>query len=258
MGIGLQPLILKENKSSQKILVLSVGNYSISLSLKDYISGNSEKFVKKNFNKPLPIKDINDELRKILDNNIDNIEINNIVLFQENDFYVLVPNELYSDNEKKAYLKYTTQTIEDDFIAVDNLDSLQIKNVYIPFVNINNLLVELFNNIDYFHFNTELINKIYNNRDKQEFFVYVDNSKIKILVFDKEALRFFNSYEVENSTDIIYFILLVMKENNLQPEKEVVNYIIDYIYDDLEDISKNFLDNYKIFNENFEVDYLHS
>ena len=180
------------------------------------------------------------------------------MLFQENDFYVLVPNELYSDNEKKAYLKYTTQTIEDDFIAVDNLDSLQIKNVYIPFVNINNLLVELFNNIDYFHFNTELINKIYNNRDKQEFFVYVDNSKIKILVFDKEALRFFNSYEVENSTDIIYFILLVMKENNLQPEKAVVNYIIDYIYDDLEDISKNFLDNYKIFNENFEVDYLHS
>ena len=183
MEIGLQPLILKENKSSQKILVLSVGNYSISLSLKDYISGNSEKFVKKNFNKPLPIKDINDELRKILDNNIDNIEINNIVLFQENDFYVLVPNELYSDNEKKAYLKYTTQTIEDDFIAVDNLDSLQIKNVYIPFVNINNLLVELFNNIDYFHFNSELINKIYNNRDKEEFFVYVDNSKIKILVF---------------------------------------------------------------------------
>ena len=49
-----------------------------------------------------------------------------------------------------------------------------------------------------------------------------------------------------------------MKENNLQPEKAVVNYIIDYIYDDLEDISKNFLDNYKIFNENFEVDYLHS
>ena len=82
--------------------------------------------------------------------------------------------------------------------------------------------------------------------------------KLKYLFFDKEALRFFNSYEVENSTDIIYFILLVMKENNLQPEKAVVNYIIDYIYDDLEDISKNFLENYKIFNENFEVDYLHS
>ena len=257
MGIGLQHLILKEN-NNQTNLTLSVGLNSISLSVFDLASGELIKFDKSNFNNPLSIDRLLNELKDILNKNeLDFKKFENIKLLQQNNLSVLVPDELYSEKQKRTYLKYNTQIRNDDFIAVDNLNNLKIKNIYIPYININNYLVDLFKNIEYFHYDTELLNKLYKIRRNEEFFVHVDNRQIKIIVFEKDKLNFFNSYEIDNSSDIIYYVLLVLKEKKLNIDKTEIIYIYDYEYDDLSNISDKFFGNHKILNRNYEGDFLH-
>ena len=257
MGIGLQHLILKEN-NNQTNLTLSVGLNSISLSVFDLASGELIKFDKSNFNNPLSIDRMLNELKDILNKNeLDFKKFENIKLLQQNNLSVLVPGELYSEKQKRTYLKYNTQIRNDDFIAVDNLNNLKIKNIYIPYININNYLVDLFKNIEYFHYDTELLNKLYKIRRNEEFFVHVDNRQIKIIVFEKDKLNFFNSYEIDNSSDIIYYVLLVLKEKKLNVDKTEIIYIYDYEYDDLSNISDKFFRNHKILNRNYESDFLH-
>ena len=257
MGIGLQHLILKEN-NNQTNLTLSVGLNSISLSVFDLASGELIKFDKSNFNNPLSIDRMLNELKDILNKNeLDFKKFENIKLLQQNNLSVLVPGELYSEKQKRTYLKYNTQIRNDDFIAVDNLNNLKIKNIYIPYININNYLVDLFKNIEYFHYDTELLNKLYEIRRNEEFFVHVDNRQIKIIVFEKDKLNFFNSYEIDNSSDIIYYVLLVLKEKKLNVDKTEIIYIYDYEYDDLSNISDKFFRNHKILNRNYEGDFLH-
>ena len=257
MGIGLQHLILKEN-NNQTNLTLSVGLNSISLSVFDLASGKLIKFDKSNFSNPLSIDRMLNKLKYILNKNeLDFKKFENIKLLQQNNLSVLVPGELYSEKQKRTYLKYNTQIRNDDFIAVDNLNNLKIKNIYIPYININNYLVDLFKNIEYFHYDTELLNKLYKIRRNEEFFVHVDNRQIKIIVFEKDKLNFFNSYEIDNSSDIIYYVLLVLKEKKLNVDKTEIIYIYDYEYDDLSNISDKFFRNHKILNRNYEGDFLH-
>ena len=66
--------------------------------------------------------------------------------------YTLVPKELYDKDEKKTYLKYNTKVNDSDYISDDEINELNIKNVYIPYVNVNNLLVDKFRNINYSYF----------------------------------------------------------------------------------------------------------
>ena len=257
MVIGLQHLILKEN-NNQTNLTLSVGLNSISLSVYDLPSSKLIKFDKVAFSNPLSIEGTLDELKDLLNkNDLDFKKIENIKLFQQNNLSVLVPSELYSEKQKRTYLKYNTQIRNDDFIAVDNLNNLKIKNIYIPYININNYLVDLFKNIEYFHYDSELLNKLYEIRRNEEFFVHVDNRQIKIVVFKNDTLNFFNSYEIDNSSDIIYYILVVLKEKKLNIDKTEINYITDYEYDDLSEISDNFFGNHKVLNRNYEADFLH-
>ena len=259
MGIGLQHLILKESKSNQKNLTLSVSTNFISLSIRDFVSNSLLMFDKKIFNKPLSDEFISEELKKILDSNaIDNQKFDSVKLIQENDFFVLVPDELYSESDKKTYLRYNTETREDDFVAVDNLNNLKIKNVYIPYVNVNNFLIDLYNNIEYYHYNTEFLNKAHEIRTNEKFFAHIDNGKVKIAVFKKDSLVFFNSFEIENASDIIYYILLTLKEQDFEIEKTKITYIIDHNYDDLTNISDNFFNNYKILDKDDNVDFLHA
>ena len=111
MGIGLQHLILKEN-NNQTNLTLSVGLNSISLSVFDLASGELIKFDKSNFNNPLSIDRMLNELKDILNKNeLDFKKFENIKLLQQNNLSVLVPGELYSEKQKRTYLKYNTQTV---------------------------------------------------------------------------------------------------------------------------------------------------
>ncbi len=255
--IGLQHLILIENKNKQVNLELSVGNHFISFITKD-ITSNSVFHCRKNFEKILETESLTSTIKLFFEKNDLNPNIvANVKLFLENDLFTLVPDELFDEKEERTYLKYITRVKKNDFISNDNIEELKIKNVYIPYVNVNNFLVDKFKNINYYHFNSVLIKKIFKIRDNKSFFAYVDNKKVKIIIFNKDNLVFFNSYEINTGADIVYFILLTLKEKDLNVDETLINFIIDSKNDDLYDLANKFFNNFKIINDK-KTDFLYS
>ena len=103
--IGLQHLILKEHKNKKVNLELSLGNHFISLFTKDPES-KSFQYARKDFEKRIKTNALTSTLNSFLEeNNINYENVENIKLYQENDLFTLVPEELYDEKEKKTYLK---------------------------------------------------------------------------------------------------------------------------------------------------------
>ncbi len=255
--IGLQHLILKENKNKPFNLELSIGNHFMSLITKD---SNSDVIfhTRKDFDRIIETQLLTSKLNLFFEeNDLDCEIIENVKLYQENDLFTLVPNELYDKNEKRTYLKYITKVKKNDFISNDNIEELRIKNVYIPYVNVNNFLVDKFKNITYYHFNSILIKKLFQIKDNKSFFAHIDNNKLKIIIFNKDNLIFFNSYEIQSRSDIIYYILLCLKEKGLDVNDTLINFINDSKNDDLFDFLNKFFNSWKIINDK-KIDFLYS
>ena len=53
-------------------------------------------------------------------------------------------NSYFDENSLDNYLKYTIKTLKNDFITFDDIEEIAAKNVYIPYVNINNFLFSQF------------------------------------------------------------------------------------------------------------------
>lgn len=257
MVIGRQHLILKEN-SINSSLTLSVGNHFVSISILDTSSQELLLSKHKNFKNFVKTELLDSEVDIFLnENNVNDFNIEDVKLIQENDFYVLVPEELYSVKEKSTYLKYNTVINKDDFICCDDIDQLNLKNVFIPYVNINNYMVDKFKNINYYHFNSLLIKKAYGNKEKDgNFIVYVNEKKIKIIIFNEESLLFFNSYSIDSNLDAIYYILLTLKEHELEIISTQINFIIDCENSDLIPNSKKFFNKIKIINDRVKINFL--
>ena len=68
---------------------------------------------------------------------------------------------------------------------------------------------------------------------------------------------FFNSYEIESETDIIYFLLLSIKEKGLEIKETQINFILDKKNDLLLEIADKFFDNFEIINDK-KIDFIYS
>ena len=154
MVIGPQPLMLKQDNVNLQNLNICLGNYYVCLEL---VSINSFDSVSSNFilDKKIKTEFLSDFLDKILvDKNLYDKRIDDVTVHFDNELFSFVPNELFDENNKKEYLKYITEIKKDDFISHDSINELDIKNVFLPYVNINNLFINKFKEINYFHYNS--------------------------------------------------------------------------------------------------------
>ncbi|NVK53655.1 MAG: DUF3822 family protein [Flavobacteriaceae bacterium] len=153
-----------------------------------------------------------------------------ITVIHQNNLSSLVPSALFNENELATYLDYNIKILQNDFIAFDDLTQLDIKNVYIPYVNINNYFFQLFGEFEYKHHSTVLIDKLIlhtkNNTDKQ-FFVNVNTSTFDIVVIEQSKLLFYNSFTFVTKEDFIYYILFTAEQLKLNPEEFLLYFLGD-------------------------------
>jgi hypothetical protein len=217
---------------------------------------NSEKYNYSNYelDEKLSSRSLGDFLDKILfDKKIYNYDINNVTIHFDNDLYCLVPNELFDESKKKEYLKYITKLNKDDYISHDSINEINVKNIFLPYVNVNNLLIEKFSEINFYHYNTSLLKKLFkiNNKieQKNKLYCVVSHKKFKIIVFNENKLYFFNSFEYSNSSDILYFLLATCQNLKIDIEKVTLNYILNSKVNNLIDQSNDFYSRIEILHD---------
>ena len=153
----------------------------------------------------------------ILNKKYDSLNITHV-----NDLSTLVPKALFDPKHIDRYLKYSSKTYKNDYIVYDELENHDIINVYIPFVNINNILLEKYGNFEYKHFSTILVDNllnIYKYSERPHVFVDLQSTHFEIIVIANNKLVLYNSFEYVTKEDFIYYVLFTAEQLKINPEK---------------------------------------
>src|SRR5690606_37413822 len=67
-----------------------------------------------------------------------------VVVLHHNNLSAFVPEAFFDPNNLGTYLQYNVKVFESDFFTFDSLEKYQINTVYVPYVNINNFLLDIF------------------------------------------------------------------------------------------------------------------
>ena len=86
-----------------------------------------------------------DELKKLFqEHQLDNMEFDEVVVVHRNTLFGLVPKSLFNADHLFEYLKFNTKVLGTDVLSYDIVENHELVNVYVPYMNINNYIYELF------------------------------------------------------------------------------------------------------------------
>ncbi|MDP3313076.1 DUF3822 family protein [Lutibacter sp.] len=139
-----------------------------------------------------------------------------------NNLATQVPAALFDKKLLNTYLKYSVKVLENDYITYDKIDNSEIINVYIPFVNINNFLLEKYGAFNFKHSSTILIENLlgsFKNSENKKCFVNVYANNFEIVVLNGNKLELFNCFNFKTKEDFIYYILFTAEQLKLNPEE---------------------------------------
>ena len=176
-----------------------------------------------------------------------------IEVIYQNDLFTLVPKELFDINNKSEYLNYSVKTLVTDFITHDPITNTNIINIFIPYININNYLIDQLGEFNYQHSSKLLIeNVLNNNRNTEKVFVYVSNGIFEVIITKDKELLLFNTFTYKTNEDVLYYILFCMEQLSLSPnETEVI--LLSLIDEDLYTLIYTYIRNVTKSNEKTDL-----
>ena len=136
-------------------------------------------------------------------------------MLHDNNINTFVPKSLFDSDNIASYLQYNVKVFETDFFAVDEINTYEINNVYVPFVNINNFLLDQFESFNYKNTNSILVQKILDkskNIDEKQVFVHFQENHFEIVVVKNQELLLFNSFHYSTAEDFIYYLLFTCEQ----------------------------------------------
>ncbi len=220
-------------KSEHKSLSILLSSGGFSFCINDVATQKEITFGQYIFNKKIIAPEfLLTEVLKIFANDKDlQQDFENINVVHQNNLSTLVPTPFFDENKLKTYLDFNIKTLPNDYITYDEISDINVMNVYIPYVNINNYLLQNFGEFEFKHHSTVLIEKLIkyskNNNSEQDFFVYVSANQLDIVVLKSNKLVFYNSFEFETPQDFIYYILFVAEQLELNPNEFKLTFLGD-------------------------------
>lgn len=148
-------------------------------------------------------------------------DFSSILVIHENNLSTLVPNKYFSEDKLVEYLNFNIKTLATDYIAFDEIQEMNAKNVYVPYVHINNYLFQNFGTFEYKHHTTVLIEKLLSlgHFEEKKVYINVASKNFDIIVIQNKQLNFSNSFHFETKEDFIYYILFTFEQLKLDVEK---------------------------------------
>jgi len=144
-----------------------------------------------------------------------------VVVLHENNLNTFVPAPFFDEDYKGSYLQYNTKVFETDYFSFDTIDNQDMVNVYVPYVNVNNYLIDQFGSFEYKHSCSILVAKLLDaskNIDAVKMYIHVASNHFEIIVIQNHQLQLFNSFEYQTADDFLYYLLFTAEQLHLNPE----------------------------------------
>jgi hypothetical protein len=205
-----------------KNLVLQVSLTEASFCIKDTLNDKIETIRSFSFDKISNSTEIEESLQKIFNETPElNTTFDEITVLHNNNLLTFVPSVLFDEQYSGSYLQYNTKVFESDFFASDLVSTNDMVTVYIPYVNINNFLIDRFGSFNYKHSFTILVKKIVEfskNIDETQLYIHIQSTDFQIIAVRNQKLLLFNTFDYKTEEDFIYYLLFVTEQLNLNPE----------------------------------------
>ncbi|WP_246034873.1 DUF3822 family protein [Polaribacter aestuariivivens] len=205
--------------TKNKILSIQFNLDGFSFSIKDSISKKDIHFCAYQFEKTQQNpENLLSEIEAIFKNDTHlQQDFDNVEVIHQNNLFTIVPNEYFNEKNLTSYLNFNIKVLATDFIAFDDLESNDAKNIFVPYININNYLFNNFGEFEYKHHNTLLIDKFTqkNNKEQKAMFVNVSKTTLDIVVLEKKQLILSNSFTYHSKEDFLYYVLFVAEQLQL-------------------------------------------
>ena len=144
-----------------------------------------------------------------------------VVVIHRNNLFTLVPKALFNEDELANYLKFNTKILANDLIVFDEIESHDMVNVYVPLVNINNYIYDLFGEFEYKHSSTVIIPSLLtgtNNGSEPLCYVYTSEQQMDITIIQNKKLLLFNSYIYNTKEDFMYYLLFTLEQLHINSD----------------------------------------
>ncbi|MCJ7466964.1 MAG: DUF3822 family protein [Maribacter sp.] len=209
-----------------KKLSIQVSLNGLSFCVLDTISNTVLQSKKLFFDKELSPYNLQKELQAFLEQfQIAKQRFSEVVVIHKNQLFSLVPKSLFKEDELAHYLKFNTKILANNHLAFDEIKSYDLFNVYVPFVNINNYIFDLFGEFEYQHHGSILINSLLNGHISTKSpicFVYISENHLDLIVISQKKLLFYNNFNYATKEDFIYYLLFTLEQLSLDPESIIL------------------------------------
>jgi hypothetical protein len=187
-----------------------------------------------------------DELERfIFKEDLGDLNFKSVEVLHENNLISIVPNTYFDETKLELYLTNTIKLYPSDYISFDPIHSIDAQAVYLPFVNINNYILEKFGAFDYQHAAARLLDKLslLSNEGEnlhKDIYLNLNLSSIEIIVFENKKLVFFNNFDTRTQEDVVYYTLFALEQLQLDPRKVSIQYINSNDRENI-DVLKNYI-----------------
>lgn len=241
-----------------KNLALQVSLTDVSFCIKDTLKNKIETVKSFAFDAVSNPNQMEDSLNKVF-NAIPELKtsFDEITVLHNSNLLTFVPSVLFDERYLSSYLQYNTKVFESDFYTHDVISNYEINTVYIPYVNINNYLIDHFGSFNYKHSFSVLIKKALDyskNIDEPQLYVHIQKENFQIIAVKNQKLLLFNTFDYKTEEDFIYYLLFTAEQLNLNPETVQLKLIGNINTDsDLYKIAYKYIRNVSLFFDNYNV-----
>lgn len=163
-------------------------------------------------------------------------QFSEVIVVHRNKLFSLVPKPLFEEEEMANYLKFNTKILANDHIAYDELEGYDMINVYVPFVNVNNYIYDLFGSFVFKHSGTVMIESLLTGQQNNKnavCYVHVAHKQMEVTILAQKKLVLYNSFDFTAKEDFIYYILFMFEQLDLDTESTKLKLFGDVEEDDI-------------------------
>ncbi|GGW32991.1 DUF3822 family protein [Arenibacter certesii] len=214
--------ISEDSKSAYYKLSIQVSLNGLSFCVLDTLSNTVISSERISFEGELTPYALQKEVKQLFeDHKIHKTNFTEVVVIHRNNLFCLVPNALFNKDELANYLKFNAKILANDHIVYDEIANMDMVNVYVPFMNINNYIFDLFGDFEFMHNGTVLIKNLINshgNTNEPICYVHLMEGHMDITVIQNKKLLLYNNFSFTAKEDFIYYLLFTLEQLKLDTE----------------------------------------
>lgn len=162
------------------------------------------------------------ELKTVLEKNgLIGKQFSEVITVHRNKDFSLIPKALFNKNNLRDYLKFNANVGNASKLVYDDLENLELINVYNPFNKINDYIFEVFGESKFFHSGTIFL-QTFLKKDtdlETQCFVNVMDTQMELMVKSERKLLLYNQHDFATKEDFLYHILFTFEQLKLNHDK---------------------------------------